>query len=79
MFAKHPSHPYNLFIANTFFVAGYIESWGRGIDKICNACEMAGLQKPIYDIDANGIMLQIRANVDWVENKIEYDKDGKSE
>ena len=40
---------------------------------------MAGLQKPIYDIDANGIMLQIRANVDWVENKIEYDKDDKSE
>ena len=55
---------------------GYIESWGRGIDKICDACEIAGLQKPVYDIDGNGIMLQIKANVDWDGNKIEYDKDG---
>ena len=76
LFSKHPSHPYNPLIANTFFVAGYIESWGRGIDKICNACEVAGLPKPIYDIDANGIMLQIKANVDWDGNKIEYDKGG---
>lgn len=44
---------------------GYIESWGRGIDKICDACEIAGLQKSVYDIDGNGIMLQIKANVDW--------------
>ena len=76
LFSKHPSHPYNPLIANTFFVADYIESWGRGIDKICNACEAAGLQRPIYDIDANGIMLQIKANVDWDGNKIEYDKNG---
>ena len=76
LFSKHPSHPYNPLIANTFFVADYIESWGRGIDKIFNACEAAGLQRPIYDIDANGIMLQIKANVDWDGNKIEYDKNG---
>ncbi len=31
---KHSSHPFNPLIANAFFRAGYIESWGRGIEKI---------------------------------------------
>lgn len=31
---KHPSKPYNPAIAYVFFLAGYIESWGRGIEKI---------------------------------------------
>jgi len=31
---KHPSKPYNPLIANAFFRAGLIESWGRGIQKI---------------------------------------------
>lgn len=78
LFSKHPSQPYNPLIANTFFVAGYIESWGRGIDKICTACENAGLQRPTYEIDATGIMLQIKANIDWDGNEIQYDEDGNA-
>ena len=31
---KHSSQPYNPDIANAFFRIGYIESWGRGMDKI---------------------------------------------
>lgn len=31
---KHRSRPYNPLIASAFFRAGYIESWGRGIEKI---------------------------------------------
>lgn len=76
LFSKHPSQLYNPLIANAFFVAGYIESWGRGIDKICTACEKAGLQKPTYEIDATGIMLQIKANIDWDGNEIQYDENG---
>lgn len=34
---KHASRPYNPNIANTFYLAGLIESWGRGIEKICEA------------------------------------------
>ena len=78
LFSKHPSQPYNPLIANTFFVAGYIESWGRGIDKICTACEKAGLQRPTYEIDATGIMLQIKANIDWDGNEIQYDENGNA-
>ena len=34
--------PYNPDIANTFFRAGEIEAWGRGIDRIITACKNDG-------------------------------------
>ena len=43
---KHASKPYNPDIANVFYLAGFIESWGRGIEKICGALETDGLPKP---------------------------------
>lgn len=30
---RHRSEPYNPDIANAFFRAGYVETWGRGIQK----------------------------------------------
>ena len=36
--SKHASSPYNPNIAHVFYLAGFIESWGRGIEKICSAC-----------------------------------------
>lgn len=38
----HKSRPYNPLIANTFFRAGFIEAWGRGIQKIRDSCILAG-------------------------------------
>ena len=35
---RHQSKPYNPLIAETFFRAGYIESWGRGIDNVNKYC-----------------------------------------
>ena len=37
--SKHASSPYNPNIAYVFYLAGFIESWGWGIEKICSACE----------------------------------------
>lgn len=34
LLSSHRSEPHNPDIANAFFKAGYIESWGRGIDTI---------------------------------------------
>ena len=45
---KHPSKPHNPDIANTFFRAGYIESWGRGTIKIINACKAHKIAPPIF-------------------------------
>ena len=46
----HNSRPYNPDLANTFFRAGYIESWGRGIQKICEECDLIGAHAPEYSI-----------------------------
>lgn len=34
LMGKHPSHPFNPLLASAFFRAGYVESWGRGIEKM---------------------------------------------
>lgn len=47
---KHASKPHNPDIANTFFRAGYIESWGRGTIKIINACKSHKIAPPIFTI-----------------------------
>ncbi len=49
---KHSSVPYNPDIANAFFRAGYVESWGRGTIKIIEQCKEYGLPKP--DFQNNG-------------------------
>lgn len=46
LLGKHNSRPYNPDIANAFFRAGEIESWGRGIERIISACNDAGVPKP---------------------------------
>ena len=37
LLSSHRSMPYNPDIANTFFRAGEIEAWGRGIERIITA------------------------------------------
>lgn len=47
LLADHASTPYNPALANAFFRAGEIETWGRGIQRIFEACENAGTPAPI--------------------------------
>jgi ATP-dependent DNA helicase RecG len=49
----HNSRPRNPIIANACFLAGYIDSWGRGTLKIINACREYGLPEPAI-IEKNG-------------------------
>ena len=53
--------PYNPAIANAFFRAGYIESWGRGIQKICDTCKDYGIPLPEYIVHPEDIMLKLSA------------------
>ena len=53
LLGKHNSRPYNPLIANTFFRAGYIESWGRGIQKIRESCEKNGNAMAEYQVRYN--------------------------
>ncbi len=52
---KHASYPRNKNIADIFFKAGYIEAWGRGTNKIIDACIIAGLPEPDFVEHAGGI------------------------
>ena len=58
---RHRSMPYNPDIANTFFRAGYVETWGRGIQKICEACHALGASDPEYTIHPQDIMIKFAA------------------
>lgn len=63
---KHASSPYNPNIAHVFYLAGFIESWGRGIEKICSACEKDGVPQPVYTINPGDIMIKFTAPEDRV-------------
>lgn len=54
---KHPSRPYNPDIANAFFRAGLIESWGRGTIKIINEMRKAQLPTPNFKYDDSGFYI----------------------
>lgn len=58
---RHNSRPYNATLANVFYIAGYIEHCGRGIEKIFTACKKLGAEPPVYRIVGNDISLTFRA------------------
>ena len=58
---KHQSEPYNPAIANVFFLAGFIESWGRGIDKITKESEKFNNITPNFRFD-NGLWVEFEFN-----------------
>ncbi len=63
---KHASNPYNPNIAHVFYLAGFIESWGRGIEKICSACQKDGVPQPVYTINPGNIMIEFAAPEDRI-------------
>ena len=54
---KHPSKPRNKNIAEVFFKAGYIESWGRGIEKMISSLKSVGYPEPIFEESMGGFQV----------------------
>lgn len=63
---KHASKPYNPSIADIYYLAGFIENWGRGIEKICSACESDGTSPPEYTVHPGDIMIKFTASEDRI-------------
>lgn len=61
LMGSHRSRPYNPLIANTFFRAGFIEAWGRGIEKIKDSCVEAGNPMPEYVVKKEDIMVTFKS------------------
>ena len=60
LMGKHPSRPYNPDVANAFYLAGHIESWGRGIEMMVQACEESGCPIPEIKIEAGSFAIEFR-------------------
>lgn len=75
IYKKHSSIPYNPKIADVFYKAGDIESWGRGFDKIMEVCKEEKAPYPVIDTDSRGIMVLCKPCEKY--NKLLRDKRGK--
>ncbi len=52
---NHLSVPRNILLAKVFYLAGFIETWGRGTIKIVENCKKQGLPEPDFN-NENGVM-----------------------
>ena len=66
LLSSHRSMPYNPDIANTFFRAGEVEAWGRGIERIIKGCKEDGFSTVDFRYDACGLWTTFRRTVGQV-------------
>ena len=76
LFNEHSSRPYNPDIANAFFRSGYVEAWGRGIDKMSEMCTAAGLPAPQITNEGSDFWITFRKDI---YNKEELSNRGLNE
>ncbi|GHT25380.1 ATP-dependent DNA helicase RecG [Bacteroidia bacterium] len=60
---KHSSQPRNPDIATAFFRSGYVESWGRGMDKMKNLCLEAKIPVPQFSCKGNDFWTIFRKDI----------------
>jgi len=60
---KHSSQPRNPDIATAFFRSGYVESWGRGMDKMKNLCIDAKIPIPQFSCKGNDFWTVFRKDI----------------
>jgi len=61
--AKPQSIPRNPLIARIFYLAGYIERYGSGIQRILTSFADAGLPEPEFQTDAWGLTLSMQKDI----------------
>ncbi len=68
LLGPHSSHPFNPDVANAFFRAGEIEAWGRGIERIFEACHRAGTPEPRIRLDARDIWFEFPFSATYLDS-----------
>ena len=61
LMGKHRSEVRNNLIASVFYRAGFVERWGRGIEKIRSGLKEHGNPEPVYDATASDVMVRLDA------------------
>jgi len=72
LYETHVSIPYNPSIAKTFFRAGFVEAWGRGVMRINESLEKAGNPPIEYQYSGSDIMATLKVH----PMHVEYNKKG---
>ena len=57
---EHSSRQRNPLIARVFFLAGFVETWGRGIKKIRKSLQGVGLPDPVFEENCGGVRVTIQ-------------------
>ena len=70
LLGKHSSNARNKNIAASFYKAGFIEAWGRGISKIVTEFTEAGLKKPEFEDFCGGVLVTIYRDTNLVANML---------
>ena len=73
---EHLSKPRNVLLADVFYKAGFIESWGRGTIKILEKCQEQGLPEPDFE-EEHGVMKVVFYKDKFTEDNLK--KSGISE
>ncbi|MCH5234264.1 MAG: putative DNA binding domain-containing protein [Muribaculaceae bacterium] len=63
LYSDHPSEPRNPNIAKVMFMAGFIDTWGRGYKKIYNGFKRNDLPIPNVSDHFNGVKVTIQRTV----------------
>lgn len=66
---NHLSMPRNTLLAEIFYYAGFIESWGHGTIKIVENCVKQGLPEPDF-MEENGVMTVVFYKDKWNEENL---------
>lgn len=61
LISSHTSEPHNPKIAQVFYRAGMVESWGRGITRIIRECEEHGISQPKFKRIGKTISIEFRS------------------
>jgi ATP-dependent DNA helicase RecG len=67
---NHLSIPRNTLLAEIFYYAGFIESWGHGTIKIVDNCIEQGLPEPDF-VEENGVMTVTFYKDKWNEENLQ--------
>lgn len=76
LMTTHESHPRNELIAKVFYLAGFIENWGRGYEKIKSAFVSENLQIPTFEQVRGGVLATIQRERFVAINKQNGGNDG---
>ena len=71
LYQEHPSKLRNPLIGNVFYIAGYVETWGRGTLLMSKDCLDNGYPEPVFSISSGGFCVDFKSIVtNKVTNKV---------